>query len=113
MAITGTFSTPLLRTTHECFHLTWFSGGSIPPVQNAHISCSSPWNTVHLDCFALYVAFPRSLVRHHSHDYYQSSVAISLSEGRRSRSSSQWYVRATDVGHQFISLLDLIGHRPQ
>jgi hypothetical protein len=45
--------------------------------------------------------------------YYQSSVAIFLSEGRRSHVSSRWYVLATDVGHPLISLLDLIGHRPR
>jgi len=58
-----------------------------------HITCASPSTVVHLDCFALYVAFPRSLVGHDSHDYYQSSVAIFLSEGRRSRVSSNMYVR--------------------
>jgi len=78
-----------------------------------HITCASPCKAVRLDCFALYVAFPRSPVGHHSHDYYQSSVAISLAEGRRSRVSSRWYVLATDVGHPLISLLDLIGHRPR
>jgi hypothetical protein len=80
-------------------------------VQHQHITCASPCIAVHLDCFALRVAFPRSPVGHDSHDYYQSSVAISLAEGRRSRVSSPWYVLATDVGHPLISLLDLIGHR--
>jgi hypothetical protein len=78
-----------------------------------HITCASPWKAVYLDRFALHVAFPRSLVRHDSHDYYRSSVANFLSKGRRSRVSSRWYVLATDVGHPLISLLDLIGHRPQ
>ncbi len=73
-----TFSSVPLRTTHECFHLTWLSSSSLASVQQMHISCASPCKAVRLDCFALYVAFPRSLVRHHSHDYYQSSVAISL-----------------------------------
>ena len=49
---------------------------------------------------------------HDSHDYSQSSVASSLAEGRRSRVSSRWYVRATGVGPPLISFLDLIGHRP-
>src|SRR5258708_13731385 len=106
----GPFPSVPLRTTHECFQLTWLSSSSLAPVQHLHISCASPCKAVCLDCFALYVAFPRSLVRHHSHDYYQSSVAISLASGRRSRVSSPWYVLATDVGHPLISLLDLIAH---
>ena len=40
-----------------------------------------PCNTARLDCFNMYVAFPRSPVRHHSHDHYQSLVAIFLAEG--------------------------------
>jgi hypothetical protein len=113
VALTSTFLSARLRTTHERFRLTWLSGSSLAPVQHWHITCASPCKAVHLDCFALCVAFPRSLVGHHSHDYYQSSVAISLAEGRRSRVLSRWYVLATDVGHPLISLLDLIGHRPQ
>jgi len=74
----GPFPSVPLRTTHECFQLTWLSSSSNALVQPMHITCASPCTAVHLDCFALYVAFPRSLVRHHSHDYYQSSVAISL-----------------------------------
>jgi hypothetical protein len=64
------------------------SGTQFAPVQNAHISYSSPCNTVRLDCFALHVSFPRSLVRHDSHDYYQSSVA-STRVFRQSRVSSR------------------------
>ena len=60
------------------FRVTRLSGSSHAPVQQMHITCASPCTAVRLDCFALHVAFPRSLVGHHSHDYYQSSVAISL-----------------------------------
>ncbi len=102
-----------LRTVRDRFRVTRLSGGGLAPVQPSHITCASPCKAIHLDCFALCVAFPHSLVGHHSHDYYQSSVAISLSEGRRSRVSSRCYVLATDVGHPLISLLDLIDHRPQ
>ncbi|EFH89449.1 hypothetical protein Krac_11007 [Ktedonobacter racemifer DSM 44963] len=109
----GTFSSAPSRTTHARFRSTWLSSSSFPPVQPMHITCASPWKAVYLDRFALHVAFPRSLVRHDSHDYYRSSVANFLSKGRRSRVSSRWYVLATDVGHPLISLLDLIGHRPQ
>ena len=106
-------SHPPLRTVRDRFRVTRLCGGGLASVQPLHITCASPWKVVHLDRFALYVAFPRSLVGYHSHDYYRSSVAIFLSEGRRSRVSSRWYVRATDVGHPLISLLDLIGHRLQ
>lgn len=58
------------------FRVTRLSGGSHAPVQPLHIPCASPCMAVHLDCFALRVAFPRSLVGHDSHDYYQSSVAL-------------------------------------
>jgi hypothetical protein len=57
-------------------------------------TCAFPCTAVRLDCFALHVAFPRSPVGHHSYDYYQSSVAIFLAEGRRSRVSSRWHVLA-------------------
>jgi len=111
--IAGPFPSVPLRTVRDRFRVTRLSGSGLAPVQPSHITCASPSKAVHLDCFALRVAFPRSLVGHHSHDYYQSSVAISFSGGRRSRVPSQWYVRATDVGHPLISLLDLIGHRPR
>jgi len=109
----GPFPSVPLRTVRDRFRVTRLSGSDCALVQHTHITCASPCTAVRLDCFALRVAFPRSLVGHHSHDYYQSSVAISLAEGRRSRVSSRWYVRATDVGHPLISLLDLIGHRPR
>jgi hypothetical protein len=112
VALPSTFLSARPRTVRDRFRVTRLSGSSFAPVQHKHITCASPCKAVHLDCFALCVAFPRSPVGHDSHDYYQSSVAISLAEGRRSRVSSRWYVLATDVGHPLISLLDLIDHRP-
>jgi hypothetical protein len=111
--IAGPFPSVPLRTVRDRFRVTRLSGGGLAPVQSSHITCASPYKTIHLDCFALCVAFPRSPVGHHSHDYYQSSVAIFLAEGRPSRVSSRCYVQASDVRHPLISLLDLIGHRPR
>ena len=74
--IASPFPSVPLRTVRDRFRVTRLSGSCIPPVQQMHITCASPWEAVYLDCFALYVAFPCALVRHDSHDYYQSSVAI-------------------------------------
>src|SRR5260370_12927091 len=75
-AIAGPFPSVPLRTVHDRFRVTRLSGGCFPPVQNTHISCSSPWEAVRLDRFAFYVAFPRSLAGHHSHDSYRSSFSV-------------------------------------
>ena len=44
--------------------------------------------------FALRLAFPTSLVGRDSHDYYETSVAVALAGGRRSRIPSLFDVRA-------------------
>ena len=44
--------------------------------------------------FALWLALPTSLVGHHSHDYYETSVAVTLAGGRRSRIPSLFDVLA-------------------
>src|SRR5258708_34477164 len=69
-------SHPPLRTVRDRFRVTRLCGGGLASVQPLHITCASPCKAVHLDCFALCVAFPRSLVRHHSHDSDQSSCPL-------------------------------------
>jgi hypothetical protein len=51
-----------------------------PFLFNSRLSLRNPWEyRRHLRCLALCAAFPHSLVRRDSHDYYQRSVTISLS----------------------------------
>ena len=52
-SVTGPFLSAPSRTTRDRFRVTWLSRVGHAPVQNAHISCSSPCMTVPLRCFPL------------------------------------------------------------
>ena len=64
----------------------------------------------HLTPFALQAAFPPSLARRDSGDYYGASVALGLAPVRRShvRPCRTWQ---RDLGVPLISFNALIGHR--
>ncbi len=64
----------------------------------------------HLCPFALWTAFPSSLVRRESHDYYGHSVTIGLAPHRRSR-VRPCHTSERDLGASFISFNTLTGHR--
>ncbi len=60
--------------------------------------------------FALWTAFPSSLVRRDSHDYYGHSVTLGLAPCRRSR-VRPCCTSERDLGVPFISLIALTGQR--
>lgn len=52
-SVAGPFLSAPSRTTRDRFRVTWLSRVGNAPVQNMHISCSSPCITVLLRCFPL------------------------------------------------------------
>ena len=77
-----------------------------------HYAYPTVFDIRHLAPFALFPAFPDSLVGRDSHDYYEAYVAIGFASLRRSH-VRLCHTSERDLGALFVSLNTLIGYRSQ